>query len=117
MKSKLLVLLSIVMFSCIGNLEEKKSNNNENLVEKRILQYIDTQAMGMLDMKKMKIEKITKQDDTTYIAIRIFNNPVVDSELRITARYIIPVTLDSVTYAEDLKVEHKSEGEWVDMGF
>jgi len=42
---------------------------------------------------------------------------MVDREMRITAKYFFPLTLDSVKYAEDIKVEMKSEGEWVDMEF
>jgi PBP1b-binding outer membrane lipoprotein LpoB len=120
MKNLIVIMaLLILMISCMGNNAEKKSSdkNNKDLVEKRILQYIDKQAMGMLNMKNVKIEEIQKQDDTTYIGIRIFHNPAVDSKVRITTKYIFPLTLDSVKCSEDIKAEKESQGEWIDMQF
>ena len=44
-------------------------------------------------------------------------NPMLEREMRITNKYTLTIGLDSIINKEDVKMEMKSEGEWVDFNF
>jgi hypothetical protein len=105
---KLLVLvISLGLFSCGGESDE------DSLVRKRIIQKIETNAMGMI--KDVNLEKLEKVNDSTFKGSHSFFNPMVDKEVRVTRNYIFTSDLDSIVNDVDVKTEMKSEGEWVDM--
>lgn len=113
MNLKLLVLTFIIGFAFASCSNEKSDSNS--LVKKRIIQKIETDAMGMI--KDLKIVNIEKLNDTTFRGIHTFSNPMFNKEVRITRNYIFTIDLDSITKKEDIKTEMKSEGKWVKTGF
>ena len=87
----------------------------EALAKKRIIQKIDADGMGMI--KDFKIISVEMINDSTYKAIHTFTNPMMGKEMRITRNYFFTTDSDSIKNKEDLKVEMKSEDEWVKAGF
>ena len=111
---KKIVILCIVPFvfllvSC-GD-----SSSSNSLAEKRIFQHIDASGMGML--KDLEIVSIKKINDTTYKAVHTFTNPIMEKEMQITRNCFFTTNNDSIKNKEDLKVEMKSKGDWVKVGF
>lgn len=104
----------ITFFLLIVSCAEKKETG-DSLARKRITQKIDVDAMGML--KDFNLETLKKVNDTTYLGIHTFLNPLVDKEMRVTRNYIFTLDLDSIIEKKDLKIEMKSEGELVKTGF
>jgi len=107
-KTLSLLLITFIVFSCSRINNEKSSV--KSLVEERITQKIDIDAMGTI--KDLKIISVKKVNDTTYKAIYTFINEMVNKEIRVTRNYTFTINLDSITNEEDLKTEMKSEGEW-----
>ena len=99
----------ILLVSC-GN-----DSSPEALAKKRIIQKIDADGMGMI--KDFKIISVEMINDSTYKAIHTFTNPMMGKEMRITRNYFFTTDSDSIKNKEDLKVEMKSENEWVKAGF
>lgn len=107
-----LLLISVIFITSCGN-----NNPEKSLAEKRIIQKIESNSMGMLN--DLNVEKVEKTNDSVYIGIHSFTNPLVGKEVRITRNYTFKNDFDEITDYEDIMFEIKSEGEWVetDIGF
>ncbi len=103
------VTFLFLLLSC-GN-----DSSPEALAKKRIIQKIDSDGMGMI--KDLKIISVEMINDSIYKAIHTFTNPMMGKEMRITRNYFFTTDSDSIKNNEDLKVEMKSEDEWVKVGF
>lgn len=95
-------------FSC------NETNSEKSLAEKRIIQEIEASSMGMI--KDLNIEKVEKMNDSIYVGIHSFTNPMLEKEVRITRNYNFTKGFDTIKNFEDIKFEIKSEGEWVETG-
>jgi hypothetical protein len=110
--TKILMLAFILTaFSC-GN-----QNSEESLVKKRIIQNVETSSMGMI--KNVNVSSVEKLNDSIYLGIYSFSNPLIDKEIRITKEFTFTKDFDKITNSEEKKFEMKSEGEWVEteLGF
>lgn len=106
----LIIAYCLLIVSC-----EEKKETGDSLARKRIIQKIDVDGMGML--KDFNLETFKKVNDTTYLGIHTFLNPMINREIRVTRNYIFTSDLDSIIEKKDIKAEMKSEGEWVKTGF
>ncbi len=102
-----LIVISFFLSACNGGKPE-----GDALVKKRITQKIESDAMGMI--KDLKIESIEKLTNSTYKGVHSFSNPMFKKQMRVTRKYTFTENLDSIIEKEDLKIEMKSEGEWVE---
>jgi hypothetical protein len=109
--NSVLVVLSFLffLFSCGDKPTE------ESLAKKRIFQKID--AAALFTIKDLEIVSVEKKNDTTYKAVHIFTNPILNREMRITRNYFFTLNTDSIKGQEDLNIEMKSKGEWVKAKF
>jgi len=110
-----MLIALVVSFILVGCGSQSPEDANTSLAKKRIIQKIETAGMGMID--DIKIESITKINDTTYKAAHSFTNPMFSKEIRITKEYYFTKDLESITGDKDVKAEMKSEGEWVERKF
>lgn len=116
MKNIFLLFISIAIISCGG--EANKSNpsgeankpNPSSIAEKTIKQKIDMDGLGMI--KDIKMESVNQIDGTTFEAVHIFTNPMVNKKMRVTRKYYLNSSLDSVMKKEDIKTEMETEGEF-----
>jgi hypothetical protein len=92
------------------------SENEDTLVKKRIIQKIESDALGIM-ITDLRIESIEKVNDSTYKAKHSFSNPFFNRKVRLTRNYIFTADLDSIIAKVDLKSEMMSEGEWIEFGF
>ena len=104
------LVLGLILSSC------NSSSSNDTLVERRIIQQIESDAWGM-NIPNLKIESIEQVNDSTFKGVHSFSNPMFDRDVRVTRNYFFTADLDSITNKEELKTEIKSEGEWVETGF
>lgn len=110
MKKVLLGLIfGLTIVSCGG---DKKSIDKTDLVEKRIIQKVEIDGMGMLE--NVTVEKVDKINDSTFNGLYSFFNPVFKKDIRITKRFDFTADLDSIKDTETIKTEMKSEGEWIE---
>ena len=70
-------------------------------------------GMGML--QNLKMESVSEIDGTTFEAVHTFTNPVMKRNMRITRKYYLNSSLDSVIKKEDIKTEMETEGEFKEM--
>ena len=111
MKKLLYVLLIGVGLSSCG----LNDSSEDALVKKRIIQKVEVEGMGML--KDVKMESVEKLDELTYKGVHSFYNPLFDKEIRVTRIYLFSEDLQNITKKENVKIEMKSEGEWVKADF
>ena len=107
MKNIFLLFVSIAIISCGG---ETNKSNPSSIAEKTIKQQIDVDGMGML--KGLKMESVNQIDGTTFEAVHTFDNPMVKRKMRVTRKYYLNSSLDSVMKKEDIKIEMETEGEF-----
>ena len=112
MNIKLIIIALVISFS----LTSCGSNelNGDDLAKKRIIQKVEANGMGMI--KDLEIKSVEKVNDSTYKGVHSLFNPMADKEVRVTRNYFFTNDLDSIIEKEDLKIEMKSEGEWVETG-
>lgn len=111
----LLFALSLTIVSCEQNQAEQNEGGTEALSEKtiikRIKQNIDVKHAGLA--KDVQYGNLEKVNDSTYRMAHSFFNPLIEKEIRTTDEYVFRA--DSIFSAKDVKIEMKSEGEWVEM--
>lgn len=113
---KIILLSLLILSSCNSNQTVKPDESNLlSQVEKKIYQNVDVAGMGMLE--NLIIESVEQIDSVTFQAAHSFMNPMLEREMRITNKYTLTIGLDSIINKEDVKMEMKSEGEWVDFNF
>ena len=108
MKKLLLLSLTILLFSC-------GDSDPNAIAKKRIFQLVDANGMGLL--KDLEVVSVEKVNDTTYKAVHIFTNPIMNKEMRITRNYFFTIDGDTINDNESITTEMKSKGEWVKSGF
>jgi len=116
MKTIKQIALSVFTTSLLIACGNKETSTDFTLkAKKRIYQKIDADAFGMI--KDLKIEEVTKINDSVFKAMHTFTNPMIKKQMRITRNYTLNKGLDSVIKKEELKTEMKSQGEWIKAGF
>ena len=109
MKKFILLFIGLAVISCGGTDSSPLKN-----IEKKIYQNIDASGFGMLE--NLTITSVEAGDSPeTFMATHTFTNPITKKEMRITRNYVFNTSKDSILSKEDILVEMKSAGEWVNV--